>query len=127
MDPYFENILRSKILGNKLGILTYILIVMDYFFYLYISEKYLQFRGKKYINLGNQFLYKKYNERDRNISKTFVFIFHHSSYLARSFLLYFLSGKKHLLGNILVHPIQVSGSTYCAVVFQTMYTSEICT
>ena len=36
---------------------------------------------EKYINLGNQFHYKKYNERDRNISKTFVFIFHHSSYL----------------------------------------------
>ena len=34
--------------------------------------------AKKYINLGNQFHYKKFNERDRNISKTFVFIFHHS-------------------------------------------------
>ena len=65
-------------LGNRLGISTQILIAMDYFFYLYISEKYLQFRKKKYINLGNQFHYKKYKERDRNISKTFVFIFHHS-------------------------------------------------
>ena len=52
---------------------------MDHFFYLYISDKYLQFRKEKYINLGNQF-HKKYNERDRNISKTFVFIFHHSIY-----------------------------------------------
>ena len=34
--------------------------------------------AKKYINLGNQFHYKKFNERDRNLSKTFVFTFHHS-------------------------------------------------
>ena len=55
---------------------------MDYFYYLYISDKYLQFRegggGVKYINLGNQFHYKKHNEKDWNISKTFGFIFHHS-------------------------------------------------
>ena len=75
---FVDAIIRSKMLGNRLIILTQILIAMDYFFYLYISDKYLQFRGKKYINLGNQFNYKKYKERDRNISKTFVFIFHHS-------------------------------------------------
>ena len=51
---------------------------MDYFFYLYTSGKCLQFRKKVY--LGNQFHYKNYNERDQNISKTFVFIFHHSIY-----------------------------------------------
>ena len=61
-----DAILRSKILGNRLGILTKILIAMDYIFYLYISDKYLQFRKKKHINLGNQFHYKKYNERDQN-------------------------------------------------------------
>ena len=33
---------------------------------------------KNYINLGNQFHYKKYKERNRDISKTFVFIFRHS-------------------------------------------------
>ena len=41
---------------------------MNYFFYLYIWDKYLKFRKKEYINLGNQFYYKKYNESDRNIS-----------------------------------------------------------
>ena len=60
-------------LGNRLGILTQILIAMDNFFYLYISEKYFQFRKKTI--LGNQFHYNKYKERDRNISKTFVFKF----------------------------------------------------
>ena len=63
---FVDTILRSKILGNRLGVLMKILIAIDYFnrFYLYISDKYLQFRKKKYINLGNQFDYKKYNERD---------------------------------------------------------------
>ena len=75
---FADAILRSKILGNRLGVLTWVLIVMDYFFYVYISDSYLQLREKKYINLGNQFHYKKYKERDRNISKTFAFIFHHS-------------------------------------------------
>ena len=75
---FVDPILRSQILGKRLGILIQILIAMDDIFYLYILEKYLQFMKKIYINLGNQFHYKKYNERDQNISKTFVFVFHHS-------------------------------------------------
>ena len=43
---FADAILRSKILDNRLGILTQILIAMDYFFYLYISDKYFQFRKK---------------------------------------------------------------------------------
>ena len=43
---FADAILRSKILDNRLGILTQILITMDYFFYLYISDIYLQFREK---------------------------------------------------------------------------------
>ena len=39
---------------------------MDYFFYFYISQKHLQLRKKKYINLGNQFHYKKYKDGDIN-------------------------------------------------------------
>ena len=34
--------------GNRLGILRQILIAMDYFFYLSVSDKYLQFRKKVY-------------------------------------------------------------------------------
>ena len=41
---FLDVILRSKILGNRLNILTWILTAMDYFFYLYIPAKYLQFR-----------------------------------------------------------------------------------
>ena len=36
---FVDAMLRSKILGNRLCILTQILITMDYFFYLYISDK----------------------------------------------------------------------------------------
>ena len=68
---FVDAILRSKILRNRLGILTQIFIAINYFFYLHISDK--------YINLGNQFHYKEYNERDRNIIKKFVFIFYHSN------------------------------------------------
>ena len=54
---------------------------------------------KKYINLGNQFHYKKYKERDRNISKSFVSIFHRSIYHEASGYTFYKE-EKHLLGNI---------------------------
>ena len=75
---FADAILRSKILDNRLGMLTQILITMDYFFSLYISDIYLQFRGKQYLNLGNQFYYKTFKEKDWNTSKNFVFIFQNS-------------------------------------------------
>ena len=88
---------------QQLGILTTIWIAMDYFFYLQISVKFLQFRKEKYINLGNQFHYRKCNEKDRNISKTFVFIFHHSiQHKASGYSFY--KEKEHLLGNIFGSP-----------------------
>ena len=39
-------IFGPKILGKRLGILTQIVTAMYYFFYLYISDEYLQFRKK---------------------------------------------------------------------------------
>ena len=55
---FVNAILRSKILGNRLGILTQILIVMDYFFCLYISDKYLQFRKKSILIWAINFIIK---------------------------------------------------------------------
>ena len=102
-NGFADVILRFKILGNRLGTLTQILIAIDYFFYLYISDKYLQFRKKKYINLDNQFHYKKYNEKDRHISKTFVFIFRHSiQHEASGYTFY--KKEKHLLWKIFGSP-----------------------
>ena len=55
---FVDAILRSKILGNRLGVLMQILIAMNYFFYLYISDKYLQFRGKNILIWGINLIIK---------------------------------------------------------------------
>ena len=56
---FVDAILRSIILVNRLGILTQILIAMHYFFYLYISDIYLQFRGKSILKVYQQILAKR--------------------------------------------------------------------
>ena len=43
------------------------------------------------------------------------------------FFLQFKKSKSICEGKCLVHPIQVTGCTYCRIVFQTMYISKICT
>ena len=74
--------------------------------------------------MGNQLHYKKYKERDQNISEMFVSILHHSiSHEGSGYTFY--NEKKHLLEKISVHRIQVTGSSYCRIVFRTMYTSKI--
>ena len=55
---FADAILQSKILDNRLGILTQILITMDYFFYLYISDIYLQFREKSILISAINFIIK---------------------------------------------------------------------
>ena len=68
---FVDVILRSNILGNRLDILTQILIAMDYFTYLHISDKQLQFWEKSILIGTISFIIKSI--RDRNISKTFFF------------------------------------------------------
>ena len=77
---FVDAILRSKIFDNKLGILTWILITMDYFFYLYIPNIYLQFRGKKRQLIWSiNFIIKSVRKGIEILAKErFVFIFHHS-------------------------------------------------
>ena len=55
---FVDAILLSKTLGNRLGILTQILIAIIYFFYLYISDKYLQFRKKGILIWAINFIIK---------------------------------------------------------------------
>ena len=55
---FVDAILRSKILDSRLGFLTQILITMDYFFYLYISDIYLQFREKSILIWAINFIIK---------------------------------------------------------------------
>ena len=76
---------------------------MDYFFYFYISQKHLQLRKKKYINLGNQFHYKKYNERDEILAKR-LFPFSITVLSTKLLVILFVRKKKHLLGNIFGSP-----------------------
>ena len=71
---FVDAILRSKILHNRLGFLTQILITMDYSFYLHISDIYFQFSEKMYLNLGNQLHHKKYIRKRIEILAKRVFI-----------------------------------------------------
>ena len=52
---FVDIVLQPKILGNRLVILTQILIAMDYYFFFYISKKYLQFRKVQKYLLGKIF------------------------------------------------------------------------
>ena len=111
---------RSKILGNRLRILKQISAGMDYFFNLFISVKYLQFREKS-------ILIWEINKRDRNISKPFVFIFNYSIQHETSGYTFYREKKSICQGIFLIHPIQLTGSNYCGIVFQLIYTSKTCT
>ena len=55
---FVDAMLRYKKLGNRLFILTQILITMDYFFYLFISDLNLQFREKSILIWAISFIIK---------------------------------------------------------------------
>ena len=78
--------------------------------------------AKKCITLVNQFHYKKYEIRDGNGSKTFVFILNHSIKMKLLAILFIREKKSICHGKFLVHLIQVTGSNYYGIVFQTMHT-----
>ena len=65
-----DAILRSKILDNRLGILMQILITMDYFFYLYISDIYLQFREKSILIWAINFIIKSIRKKIEILAKS---------------------------------------------------------
>ena len=67
---FADAILRSKILDNRLGILTQILITMDYFFYLHISDIYLQFREKSILIWAINFTIKSLKKRIEILAKS---------------------------------------------------------
>ena len=67
---FADAIHRSKILDNRLGILTQILITMGYYFYLYISDIYLQFREKSILIWGINFIIKCVRKRIEKLAKS---------------------------------------------------------
>ena len=68
---FADAIRRSKILEKRLGILTQILITMDYFFYLYILDIYLQFREKIILIWAINFIIKSIRKRIEILEKSF--------------------------------------------------------
>ena len=80
---FVNAILRSKILGNRLGILTQILIAMDYFFYLYISDKYLQFWQKSILIWAINFIIKSLTKGIEILAKRLfslsIIVYHEAS------------------------------------------------
>ena len=67
---FVDAILRSKILDNRLGFLTQILITMDYFFHLYISDIYLQFREESILIWAINFIIKSIRKRIEILAKS---------------------------------------------------------
>ena len=123
---FVDAILRSKILGNRLGISSQILIAMDYLFYLYISDKYLQFRKKSILIWAINFIIKSLTKGIEILAKR-LFSFFIIVFSMKLLFVLFIRKKSICQRIFLVHPIQVTGSTYCGIFFQTTYTSMICT
>ena len=80
---FVDAIPRSKILGNRLGILTQMLIAMDYFFYLYISDKYLQFWQKSILIWAINFIIKSLTKGIEILAKRLfslsIIVYHEAS------------------------------------------------
>ena len=121
---FADAILRSKILDNRLGILTQILITMDYFFYLYISDIYLQFRGKKSILIwAINFIIKSIRKRIEILAKS---LFSFSIIVFNMKFLVVLFIRKSICQGKLFGSLHTSNRIYLlGIAFQTIYTSKI--
>ena len=113
-----DAILRSKILDNRLGFLTQILVATDYFLYLYISDIQLpSIQGKKCILIWEvNFIIKSIRKRTETLAKrlfSFSIIVFNMKFLVTLFI-----RKRFARENCLVHYIQVTGSTYCELFFK---------
>ena len=95
---------RSKILGNRLGILKQISAAMDYFFYLFISVKYLQFREKSILIWEINFIIKNIIKGIEILANR-LFSFSIIVFNMKLLVIRFIGKKKkHLLGNIFGSP-----------------------
>ena len=95
---FVDAILRSRILDNRLGFLTQILI-MDYFHYLHISNIYFQFREKSILIWAINFIIKSIRKGNEILAKrlfSFSIIVFNMKFLAILFY-----KEKHLLAKIL--------------------------
>ena len=86
-----------------LGVLTQILIAMDYFFYLYISDKYLQFRKKSTLIWAINFIVKIITKGIEILANRLI-SFSIRVFSMKLLVILFIRKKKHLLGNIFGSP-----------------------
>ena len=100
---FVNAILRSKILGNRLGILKQILIAMYYLFYLHISDMYLQFRKKSTLIWAINFIIKSITKGIEILVKR-LFSFSIIVFSMKLLVMLSIRKKKHLLGNIFGSP-----------------------
>ena len=113
---FLDTLPRSKIPGKRLRILTQILIAMDYFFYLYISDKYLQFREKSILIWAINFIIKGLSKGIEILAKC---LFSFSIIVFSMKLLVVLFVRKRIICQriLLVHPIQVTPDVPTAGLF----------
>ena len=124
---YVDAILRSKILDNRLGFLTQILIATDYFLYLYISDIQLpSIQGKKCILIWEvNFIIKSIRKRTETLAKR---LFSFSIIVFNMKFLVILFMRKSICQGKLFGSLHTSNRIYLLrIVFQTMYTSKIST
>ena len=121
MDIYWflDVILRSKVLGNKTRYFNIDFYSNGLFLLFTYFKQAPSIQGEK-INLGNQFHYKKYKQRDLNISKN-LFSFSKIVFNMKLLVILFKAKKNSISQEIfLVYSIQVTGSTYSGIVFETI-------
>ena len=122
---FVDAILRSKILCNRLRILTQILIAMDNFIYIFQTSTFNL--GKKIILIwAINFIMKSIMKGIKILTKRLL-SFSIIVFSMKLLVITFIRKKSICQGIFLVPPIQVTRSVYCGIVFQTMYTSKICT
>ena len=66
---------------------------------------------------------RKNEKKSNNRLFTFTFLYRKFYILLENI---YLENLVYMVTFRMVHPIQVTGSTYCGIVFQIMYTSKIC-
>ena len=76
---------------------------MDYFFYLYISDKYLQFWQKSILIWAINFIIKSLTKGIEILAKR-LFSFSIIVFSMKLLVVHFIRKKKHLLGNIFGSP-----------------------
>ena len=76
---------------------------MDYFFCLYISDKYLQFREKSILIWAISFIMKSITKGIEILAKR-LFSFSIIAFSMKLLVILFIRKKKHLLGNIFGSP-----------------------